>query len=118
MTETTERTEMNKKGISDPFKEFKIVGFSGSVEDWPKWSKKLIAAGILNKFAGLVDGSVTVPELTDNMDEKDQAIRDLSQAAYCCLLYSMDEHISFNLVDTAKSENIPDGDAAFHGRTF
>ena len=26
MTETTERTEMNKKGISDPFKEFKIVG--------------------------------------------------------------------------------------------
>ena len=27
-------------------------------------------------------------------------------------LYSMDEHISFNLVDTAKSENLPDGDAA------
>ena len=24
----------------------------------------------------------------------------------------MDEHISFNLVDTAKSENLPDGDAA------
>ena len=112
MAETTERTETSKKGISDPFKEFKIVGFSGSVEDWPKWSKKFIAAGKLNRFAGLVDGSVTVPELTDNMDEKDQAIRDLSQAAYCCLLYSMDEHISFNLVDTAKSENLPDGDAA------
>ena len=42
MAETTERTEMNKKGISDPFKEFKIVGFSGSVEDWPKWSKKFM----------------------------------------------------------------------------
>ena len=108
MAETTERTEMNKKGISDPFKEFKIVGFSGSVEDWPKWSKKFMAAGKLNKFAGLIDGSVTVPELTDDMNEKDQAIRDLSQAAYCCLLYSMDEHISFNLVDTAKSKNLPD----------
>ena len=55
MTETTERTEMNKKGISDPFKEFKIVRFSGSVEDWPKWSKKFMAAGELNKFAGLID---------------------------------------------------------------
>ena len=113
MAETTERTETSKKGISDPFKEFKIVRFSGSVEDWPKLSKKFIAAGKLNRFAGLVDGSVTVPELTDNMNEKDQAIRDLSQAAYCCLLYSMDEHISFNLVDTAKSENLPDGAAAF-----
>ena len=27
MAETTERTETSKKGISDPFKEFKIVGF-------------------------------------------------------------------------------------------
>ena len=53
MPETTERTE-----TSDPFKEFKIVGFSGSVEDWPKWSKKFIAAGKLNRFAGFVDGSV------------------------------------------------------------
>ena len=52
MAETTERTETSKKGISDPFKEFKIVGFSGSVEDWPKWSKKFMAAGKLNKFAG------------------------------------------------------------------
>ena len=93
MAETTERTETSKKGISDPFKEFKIVGFSGSVEDWPKWSKKFIAAEKLNKFAGLIDGSVTVPELKEDMDEKDQTLRDLSQAAYCCLLYSMDEHI-------------------------
>ena len=30
-----------------------------------------MAAEKLNKFAGLVDGSVTVPELKDNMDEKD-----------------------------------------------
>ena len=56
MAETNERTETSKKGISDPFKEFKIVGFSGSVEDWPKWSKKFMAAGKLNKFVGLVDG--------------------------------------------------------------
>ena len=59
----TETTETSRKVISDPFIEFKIVGFSGSVDDWPKQSKKFMAAGKLNKFAGLVDGSVTVPEL-------------------------------------------------------
>ena len=103
MTEATERretnTETNKKVISDPFKEFKFVSFSGSVDEWPKWSKKFMAAGKLNKFAGLVDGSVTVPELKENMDDKDLAIRELNQAAYRCLLYSMDEHISFLLLD-------------------
>ena len=108
----TETTETSRKVISDPFKEFKIVGFSGSVDDWPKWSKKFMAAGKLNKFAGLIDGSVTVPELKENMDNKDLAIRELNQAAYCCLLYSIEEHISFNLVDTAKLENLPDGDVA------
>ena len=55
MTETTETTETSRKVISDPFKEFKIVSFSGSVDDWPKWSKKFMAAGKLNKFASLID---------------------------------------------------------------
>ena len=111
MAETTERTETSKKGISAPFKEFKIVSFSASVDNWPKWSKKFMAAGKLNKFVGLIDGSVTVLEIKEDMDDKDLAIRDLSQAAYSCLLYSMDEHISFNLVDMAKLKNLPEGDA-------
>ena len=34
-------TETSRKVISVPFKEFKIVSFSGSVDDWPKWSKKV-----------------------------------------------------------------------------
>ena len=85
---------------------------SGSVDDWPKWSKKFIAVGKLNKFASLIDGSMTVPELKENMDDNELAIRELNQAAYCCLLYSMDEHISFNLVDMAKSKNMSDGDVA------
>ena len=108
----TETTETSRKVISDPFKEFRIVGFNGSVDDWPKWSKKFIAVAKLNKFASIIDGSRTVPEYGANISEKDLAIRDLSQAAYCCLLYSMEEQISFNLVDTAKLENLPDGDVA------
>ena len=112
MSEITVRTDTNKRGSTDPFKEFKIVAFSGKEEDWLKWSKKFMAAARLKRFAGVIDGSIIVPEEREDLDEKDQAIRDLSQVAYCCLLYSMEEHISFNLVDTAKSDNLPDGDAA------
>ena len=108
----TDATETVRKEISDPFKEFRIVSFNGSVDDWPKWSKKFIAVAKLNKFASLIDESMTVQEYGTNMSEKDSAIRDLSQAAYCCLLYSMEEQINFYLVDTAKLENLPDGDVA------
>ena len=108
----TDTTETVKKEISDPFKEFRIVSFNGNVDDWPKWSKKFMAVAKLKKFTSIIDGSKTVPAYEENMNEKDLAIRDLSQAAYCCLLYSMEEHISFNLVDTAKLENLPDGDVA------
>ena len=76
------------------------------------YSRQFIAVAKLNKFASFFDRSMTVPEYGENMDEKDSAIRDLNQAAYCCLLYSMEEHISFNLVDMAKLENLPDGDVA------
>ena len=55
---------------------------------------------------------MTVPKLTDNIQDQDMAIRDLNQAAYCCLLHCMNDDISFSLVDTAKTENLPDGDAA------
>ena len=69
-----------------------------------------MAAAKLKKFANIIDGSKTVPAFEENMDAKDIAIRDLSQAAYCCLLYCIEDEVSFALVDTAKSENLPDGD--------
>ena len=106
-------TEQVRSDTSDPFKEIRIVSFSGNADDWPKWSKKFMAAAKLKKFANIIDGSMTVPPLIENMQTKDIAIRDLSQSAYCCLLYCMEDDVSFALVDTAKSENLPDGDVVF-----
>ena len=77
-----------------------------------------MAVAKLKKFAIIIDESVLVPKLTDNMDEKDIAIRDLNQAAYCCLLYCMNDEISFSLVDTAKTRDLPDGDAALAWRNL
>ena len=90
----TDTTETVRKEISDLFKDFRIVSFNGNVDDWPKWSKKFMAVAKLKKFASIIDGPKTVPAYEENMNGKDSAIRDLSQAAYCCLLYSMEEEIS------------------------
>ena len=95
-----------------PFKEMRIAEFNGNKDEWARWSKKFIAVAKVKKFANIVDRSVTVSKLTDTILDKDMAIRDLNQAAYCCLLHCMNDDISFSLVDTAKTENIPDGDAA------
>ena len=91
----------------------RIVKFNGNEDECLRWSKKFLAVAKVKKFANIVNGSVTVQKLIDIMDEKDMAIRDLNQAAYCCLLYCMSDNISFSLVDTAKIENLPDGYAAF-----
>ena len=115
MTDTTVPVRIDTK---EPFKEMRIVKFSGNEDEWPKWSKKFMAVTKLKKFANIIDGSVPVPKLTDNLNENDTAIRDLNQAAYCCLLHCMIDEISFSLVDTAKTKDLPDGDAALAWRNL
>ena len=72
----------------------------------------------VKKFMDIIDGTMTMSKLVDNMNEKDMAIRDLNQAADCCLLYCMNDDISFSLVDTAKTRDLPDGDAALAWRNL
>ena len=68
---------------------------------------------MVNKISSSTfDGSVTVPSINENMEDNDMAIRDMKKVAYCCLLHYMNEYICFSLVDTAKTENLQDGDAA------
>ena len=92
-------------------KEMRIVEFNRSEDEWSRWSKKIAIAKV-KKFANIINGSVTVPSLRNNMEVEDIAIREMNQVAYCCLLHCMNDDICFNLVDTTKTENLPDGDAA------
>ena len=78
-------TEPVRSDTRNPFKEMRIVDFSGNVDEWSKWSKKFIAIAKVMKFADIIDRSVTVPALTKNMAAKDIAIRDLNQVAYYLL---------------------------------
>ena len=74
--------------------------------------KKILAVEKVKKFPNIIDGSVTVPSLISNMELEDIAIGEMNQFAYCYLLHCMNDDICFNLVDTAKTENLLDGDGA------
>ena len=93
-------------------KEMRIVEFNGSQDDWLRWSKKFLAILKVKKFANVIDGSTEVPSLSENMNDRQKAIREMNQMAYCCLLHCMNDEIFFILVDTAKTESLLDGDAA------
>ena len=89
-------------------REVRIVVFNGSKDEWPRWLKKFLAVAKVKKFVNIIDESVMVPSLSENMQEEEIAIREMNQVAYCCLLHCMNDDICFNLVDTAKTESLPD----------
>ena len=63
-------------------KEMKIVKFHGSEDEWLRWSKKILAIAKVKKFVNIIDGSVTVPSLGNNMEVEDIAIREMNQVTY------------------------------------
>ena len=79
---------------------------------WPRWLTKIIVIAKVKKFGNIIDGSIEVPSFSNDMQEGPKAIREMNHVAYCCLLHCMDDEICFNLVDAAKTENLPDGNAA------
>ena len=67
MTDTSEPVKTNTR---EPFKEMRIVKFNGNEDEWSRWSKKFMASAKVKKFTDIIDGTVTVPKLVDNIDEK------------------------------------------------
>ena len=55
----------------------KIVEFDGNEDEWPRWSKKFITVAKEKEFTNIIDGSMTVPKLTDNIQDKDMAIKEI-----------------------------------------
>ena len=81
----------------ESFKEMRIVEFNGNEDEWQRRSKKFIAVAKVQKFANIVGRSLTVPKLTDNIQDQDMTIKDLNQAAYCCLLHCMNDDIALDI---------------------
>ena len=93
-------------------KDMKIVKFNGSNDEWPRWSKKFMSVAKIKKFSHVIDGSVEVLSFSNDMQTAQKMIRETNHVVYCCLMLCMNENNCLNLVDTAKTVNLPGGNAS------
>ena len=96
----------------ESFKEMRIVEFNGNKDEWPRWSKKIMSVAKIKKFSHVIDASLEVPSITENMEDDQRLIRETNKVAYYFQMFCMSDAICFNLVDTGKTENLPHGDAS------
>ena len=87
----------------------RVIRFSGSKKDWRKWSRKFLAMSVKRGYKDVLLGKTREEGMTD--DEKN-----LNGHAYNDIMLSMDEDVSFSIVDEACTEELPEGDSAMAWR--
>ena len=87
-------------------KSIRIISFTGKKQDWRKWSRKFLAMAVKRGYKDVLLGVLkTKGSMTDEEKVK-------NGHAYNDIMLSMNEDVSFGLVDEACSEEMPEGDSA------
>ena len=95
----------------------KNIPFSGKRADYEKWSKRFLAYAQMKKVKQIILGLEEAPRHDTELDpddEEDRALLKLRQAndtAYKKLMLAVDDVVSFETVSSARTEELPDGDA-------
>jgi hypothetical protein len=87
----------------------KTTEFSGKYEDWNRWSKTFLSKARLRGYKDMLTGTHPQPDPSNPMAKKEYQV--LNKLGYTELMPSFQEEVCFNLIDTAKSETYPNGDA-------
>ena len=94
-------------------KAIRVLAFTGKKNDWTMWEAKYKARARTKGWLNIMDGSVVAPDATATLTaQADIDKRDKNDEGYSDLLLSMNEEISFGLVNEAKTNELPDGDLA------
>ena len=98
-------------------KSIRVISWSsGNEKDWKMFATKQLAKAQLNGYKKHLLGKATIPPhdkvLDATKDAEEIKNRDLNDMAYANLLLSMEDDTAWNLVNNAKSTELPDGDAA------
>jgi gag-polypeptide of LTR copia-type len=89
--------------------EYKIESsaFNGKPEDWNKWSKKFIARASLMGCKNVLLGIEEMPEDKSETEFEDFVMK--NDIAFADLMMTCEEDVHFDLVENARTEELPDG---------
>ena len=104
---------MASKFVEAELKSTRVVPFSGKKEDWDMWQIKHMGRASFRGTHGTLMGTEAVPVVTAGVapTSDEEEIIELNTIAYNDLLQSVSEAISFNLVQTGVTVELPDGSA-------
>jgi hypothetical protein len=88
--------------------QLKIQGFSGEKKDWERWSITFLAKSRLRGYRELLVGLEVVPTKGAKGYDKFMQKNDF---AFVELLFSNKNDVCLGLVDSSRSELMPEGDA-------
>lgn len=98
-------------------KSIRIISWSsGNEKDWKMFATKQLAKAQLNGYKKHLLGQATIPRhdktLNPTTNAEEIKNREMNDIAYANLLLSMEDETAWNLVNNAKTAELPDGDAA------
>ena len=94
-------------------KAIRVLKFSGKQDDWNMWSRKFLAMAYRKKYQGVLTGNTPIPKESNpltNEDEKKAA--EANTRAYSDLMLSCSDMITFGIVESAVTNDNPNGDSA------
>jgi len=101
---------------NDDEKAIRILTFDGKDKSWNMWSKKFLARANYRKYRNVLTQDIKIPAydvvLSDDLEGKILTeLRNANQLAFDELTLAMIDETCFNVVDEARMEDLPDGDA-------
>ncbi len=102
----------------DGEKAVRLPPFSGKKEDWDKWSKKFVTRAMIKKYKDVLLGTAVPPphnkvlDLSTASGKASQKLREANEKAYSDLMILCEDDVSFSIIDAARPDDQPEGDAA------
>ena len=100
----------------DKTESIRTLPFSGKAEDYNMWSKQFMALARRKQYKDALIGKLQVPKESETLDPNKQQdeikAREANEKAYGDLLLSCTDEVSFSIIDSSTSKDLPSGDAA------
>ena len=98
--------------MKDFSKGIKLATFRGKRDDWRMWSTKFFAFAASREFKEILSGEKKLPDEGSTNADEVRRFKKLNNFGYYCLNYAVEDKVCFSLIDSARTDALPEGDCA------